>query len=313
MLEIRHLKFLAAVRETGSLTAAAARVGLTQSAASHLLAGLEHYLDLRLVERGRGGARFTPAGERLLRLAESVLPEIEAARADLKRMASEPAGERLRIAVECHTCFEWLMPAMDAYRQQRPEAELDLVGGFHAEPLSLLLEDKADCVIVSENGRQSGIAYFPLFRYEMVALLPQGHVLAKRARLDAADFARETLITYPVPDRMLDLVRRVLKPAGIDPPRRQAELTIAILQLVASRRGIACLPRWAVENYIDSGYVVARPVGRKGLWGELYMAVRNREKAEREAFARVLRQVVRQTLRGIELIDAAGQDASRSA
>ena len=303
MLEIRHLKFLAAVRETGSLTAAAARVNLTQSAASHMLAGLEHYLGMALVERGRRGARFTPAGERLLLLADRVLPEMEAARAELKQMSSEPPVEQLRIAVECHTCFEWLMPAMDAYRKLRPAAELDLVGGFHSEPLSLLLENKADCVIVSESRKQSGIAYFPLFRYEMLALLPLDHALAKRAYLNAQDFAASTLITYPVPDRMLDLVRRVLKPAGIDPPRRTAELTIAILQLVASRRGLACLPGWAVENYIERGYVLAKPIGRKGLWGELYMAIRSREKNARADFARTLRQTVSKALPGVKLID----------
>ncbi len=304
MIELRHLKFLAAVRETGSLTAAAARVNLTQSAASHMLAALEHYLDVRLVERGRGGARFTPAGERLLLLAERVLPEMEAARADLRQLSNEPPAELLRIAVECHTCFEWLMPAMDAYRELRPEAELDLVGGFHAEPLTLLPENRADCVIVSENRKQSGIAYFPLFRYEMVALLPGDHALAKRSYLNAEDFAQQTLITYPVPDRMLDLVRRVLKPAGIDPPRRTAELTIAILQLVASRRGLACLPHWAVESYIERGYVLAKPIGRKGLWGELYMAIRSREKNTRAIFAQTLRQTVRTALPGIKLIDA---------
>ncbi len=49
-----------------------------------------------------------------------------------------------------------------------------------------------------------------------------------------------------VPDDMLDLLRKVLLPAGINPPRRHSELTIAIIQLVASRRGIAALPYWTV-------------------------------------------------------------------
>lgn len=302
MVEIRHLKLIAAIDETGLLTSAAARINLTQSAASHMLSGLESYFGLQLVERGRNGARFTPAGERLLALARRILPECDLVQAELKRMAAAPQTEQLRIAVECHTCYEWLMPAMDAYRALRPEAELDLVGGFHTEPLALLHDSVADCVIVSENRKQSGIAYLPLFRYEMVALLPRGHALEGRAYLKAGDFANETLITYPVPDRMLDLVRRVLKPASIDPPRRTAELTIAILQLVASRRGLACLPRWAVKSYIDNGYIAARPVGRQGLWGELYMAVRNREKDQRSAFADVLRKTVQKGLPEVILL-----------
>ena len=90
--------------------------------------------------------------------------------------------------------------------------------------------------------------------------------------IDAADFADETLITYPVPDEMLDVMKHCLTPAGVNPRRRTAELTVAILQLVASGRGIAALPSWTVGNYIERGYVVSRPIGGGALRCELYAA-----------------------------------------
>jgi LysR family transcriptional regulator for metE and metH len=71
---------------------------------------------------------------------------------------------------------------------------------------------------------------------------------------------------------MLDLMKHCLTPAGINPKRRTAELTVAILQLVASGRGIAALPSWTVGNYIERGYVVSRPIGPAGLRCELYAA-----------------------------------------
>jgi LysR family transcriptional regulator for metE and metH len=71
---------------------------------------------------------------------------------------------------------------------------------------------------------------------------------------------------------MLDLMKHCLTPAGISPKRRTAELTVAILQLVASGRGIAALPSWTVGNYIERGYVVSRPIGPEGLRCELYAA-----------------------------------------
>ena len=98
------------------------------------------------------------------------------------------------------------------------------------------------------------------------------HRLAGKSWIDAADFAAETLITYPVPDEMLDVMKHCLTPAGINPRRRTAELTVAILQFVASGRGIAALPSWTVGNYIERGYVVSRPIGREGLRCELYAA-----------------------------------------
>lgn len=299
MIEMRHLKAVAALAETGSITRAAARLHLSQSALSHQLADLEAGLGVKLVERGQRPLRLTAAGERLLLLARHVLPEWEAARRDLAALREGAARRELRIAVECHTCYDWLMPAMDAYRAAHPEVEQDLVPGFHTEAASLLLGRRADLVIVSEAPPRRGVAYLPLFSYEIVALVANDHPLARRARLSARDFAGDTLITYPVPDRMLDLVRRVLKPAGVDPPRRTAELTVAILQLVASRRGIAALPRWAVESYLARDYVTARRIGPRGLWGRLWAAVRAGDAAQYGPFAELLRQTAMHTLRAI--------------
>ena len=71
---------------------------------------------------------------------------------------------------------------------------------------------------------------------------------------------------------MLDVMKHCLTPAAINPKRRTAELTVAILQLVASGRGIAALPSWTVGNYIERGYVVSRSIGQSGLRCELYAA-----------------------------------------
>lgn len=95
------------------------------------------------------------------------------------------------------------------------------------------------------------------------------HPLARKEYLTAKDFADETLITYPVPEEMLDILR-YLKPRGIEPKKRTAELTVAILQLVASTRGIAAMPIWAVQSYLQSNYVLGKRIGKNGLFGKLY-------------------------------------------
>ena len=296
-IEFRHLRLLQAVIESGGLSAAAERLHLTQSAISHQLKALETALEQPLVERGARPVQLTPAGKRLLQLADATLPEVESALRDLAKLKDGESGE-LRIAVECHTCYDWLMPAMDAYRAAWPQVELDLLGGFQSDPVGLLLENRADLVITSEMSKRKGVSFAPLFGFEMLALLPPDHALAAKKFLLPKDFARETLITYPVPDDRLDLIRRVLAPAKIKPARREAMLTVAILQLVASRRGVAALPAWAVEPYLQRGYVAARPIGKHGLWGELHAAMRTGdapraymldfvETVKRESFARL--------------------------
>ena len=291
IIELRHLKTLLALQETGSVSLAAKRVFLTQSALSHQIRALEQHYDTPLFERKSNPIRFTPAGERLLQLARELMPLLAAAQRDMAQIIEGEAGE-LRVAVECHTCFDWLMPAMDTFRPLWPQVELDIVSGFQADPVGLLLTHRADLAIVSEAAAQSGIVYQPLFAYEMVGICAKDHPLADKAVWQAADFAAETLISYPVPDDMLDLLRKILLPAGINPARRHSELTVAIIQLVASRRGIAALPYWPVMPYLEKGYVVARQIGHTPLQSELYAAMRqdDADKSFLDNFCQIVRE-----------------------
>jgi LysR family transcriptional regulator, regulator for metE and metH len=303
MIEVRHLRSLVAIAESKSLSAAGERVHLTQSALSHQLRAIERHYGMALFERSRQGLRTTQTGERLVALARDVLARIGDAERDLTRLKDETTGE-LRIALECHTCFDWLMPVMDEFRRRWPEIEVDLVAGFHPDPLALIANRKADLVIGSQPRPAGGYAQLPLFRFEIVLVLAPEHRLRGRRRIEAEDLRGETLITYPVPPKRIDFIREVLEPAGVALPRRTAELTIAILQLVASRRGIAALPNWGVKSYIDHDYVIARRIGAKGLWSSLY-AVTPRAWAQRryvQEFVEIVRQKCAGTLEGITLL-----------
>jgi len=303
MIEVRHLRSLVAIADSRRIGVAAERVHLTQSALSHQVRALEAHYGVSLFERARDGMRPTQAGERLLRLARDVLASIGEAERELVRMKDDTRGE-LRIALECHTCFDWLMPVMDEFRRRWPEVEIDLVAGFHPNPLDLLSEGKTDLVIGSRPQKAGRYHVEPLFRYEIVAVLPMEHRLRGRRRIEPADLEGETLITYPVPERRIDIIREVLAPAGVRLKRRTAELTIAILQLVASRRGIAALPSWGVKSYVDHDYVTAKRIGAKGLWSELY-AIGPRELAERAYFPDfigIIRETCAAGLAGIALL-----------
>ncbi len=301
MLELRHLRTLSALRASGSLVRAAQYLNLTQSALSHQIKLLEDRYGTPLFERKSMPIAFTATGSRLLDLADQILPTVAQAEREVARLSQGDSGQ-LRVALECHTCFDWLMPVMDAFRQRWPEVEIDLVSGFHSEPVELLRSGQADLVIGSPCG--PGYAVFPLFRFEILVVLAQRHRLHGLRRLEAANFEGETIITYPVPEQRIDLIREVLRPAGVQFERRTAELTVAILQLVASRRGVAALPNWAIKNYVDYDYVMAKPVGAKGLWSELFVSVPAalEHKAYVADFVSVIREQCARTLDGIALI-----------
>jgi LysR family transcriptional regulator for metE and metH len=308
MLEFRHLRALLALRDSGSLAQAAVRLHLTQSALSHQIKALEHHYGSRLFQRKSKPLHFTTAGQRLLALAEQMLGQLREAESDLARLQSGQTG-RLSIAIECHSCFEWLMPSMNAFREHWPEIEMDLSAGFNFDSLPALLKGGIDLVITSDvhgstSDRQSlpGVLFEPLFGYQALLVIANDHPLIERTWIEPQDLAGETLITYPVPRNRLDIFKRFLEPAGVEPAGlRTTELTLMMAQLVASRRGVAALPSWVVEEYLKHHYVAARPLGREGLWGTLYAALRVSDAAipYMRDFISVARETSFSTLTGI--------------
>lgn len=264
MLELRHLKTLHALREADSLVEAAERLHLTQSALSHQFKELEERLGMQLFVRKTKPVRFTSAGLRLLQLADSLLPQLRTAERDLARLAGGTAG-RLHMAIECHSCFQWLMPTIDQFRDAWPEVELDLASGFSFAPLPALARGDLDLVVTADPIELPGITYVPLFTYEALLAVANQHALAGRPYVVPEDLERETLITYPVERDRLDVFTRFLDPADVEPAQvRIAELTVMMMQLVASGRGVCCLPNWALHEYSSRGYVTARRLGEKG-------------------------------------------------
>lgn len=301
MIELRHFRLLVQLAESGNLARAGRDLNLSQPAVSRQMGDLEEHCGGALFERKSAPIRFTPLGFRILESAYEVLNTIHVMEAEAGRICVGRAGE-LRIAVECHSCFDWLMPSMDAFRQDWAEVEMDIVSGFHEDPVGLLHEDRADLVLVSHAKPRAGIKYYPLFRYEMLALLPHGHPLLKKRYLTAGDFIDQTLISYPICDERLDLMREVLMPADVTPKRRVAELTVAILQLVASGRGLAAMANWAVQPYLDRKYVASRPIRRNGLKSNLYIAMRSSQAtiSFMQAFIETTRKLSYSSLSGIE-------------
>lgn len=307
MIEKRHLKTLVALRDTGSLVEAAERMFLTQSALSHQLKDLENRLGCSLFIRKTRPPRFTSAGRRLLQLADEVLPMIKSAERDLSRLAGGQAG-RLYISIECHSCFQWLIPALDRYRNHWPEVELDLSGGFNFAPLPALARGDLDLVIISDPMDLPGLTYIPLFRYEALLAISKDHRLNSKPHINPEDLILETLITYPVDRNRLDIFTRFLDPVDIEPASvRTAELTAMMLQLVATGRGVASIPNWALTEYLEKDYIVAKKLGADGQWAILYAALRDDQVSSpfMEDFISTAIETSFETLTGISPIAAA--------
>ncbi|MDS1141829.1 LysR substrate-binding domain-containing protein [Pusillimonas sp. SM2304] len=304
MLEIRHMETLCAIRDAGSLQEAAERLHVTQSALSHQLRDLEVRLKTPLLNRRTRPARLTTAALRILALADVVLPQVKATERDLQRLAAGRTG-RLHLAIECHSCFQWLMPALDAFRHDWPDVELDLSAAFSFAPLPALVRGDLDVVVTSDPQAIEAVEYLPLFRYELVLAVAAANPLSQYKYIEPEQLADQVMITYPVERQRLDVFTAFLDPAGIEPASlRKAELTPIIAQLVASQRGVAALPNWALTEYLNQGWLRICHLGEQGVWRTLYAAVRaeDLEADYLQAFMKQARDTCFKTLTGIKAV-----------
>lgn len=253
-IELRHLRLVLTVATDGSLTAAADRLNLTQSALSHQLRDIEERLGTPLFLRRNRRMIPTPAGQRVLESASTVLSEIERTEAAVRNIAKDRQG-LLRVATECYTCYHWLPGVMQEFARTCPGVDVRIEVEATARPLAALLAGKLDLAIMTSSVRDRRLASSPLFKDELLVVAAKDHPLARRPFVRPADLAGETLFTY-APREEMYVFQKLLTPAGIEPKVRQVQLTEVILEMVRAGMGLTILARWVVQPYLDSRALV---------------------------------------------------------
>ncbi len=271
-IDLKLLKTIRAVAQTGSLQGAAGRLFVTQSALSHQLKEIEQQLGQPLFVRKSQPVQFSWQGQLLLQLADEVLPKLETAQHQLKQQPELPA--QLRLTVECHACFHWLLPAVKAFRQQWPQVALSLDTEIEHHAIEAMLAGELDLVLTTDERLTQQVCYQPLFALELLAYMAPEHPLAAKSWLTPADLRQARLLTYPIPPERQDLFRYFLKKQEFSGERKQVAQASQMLQLVAAGEGIAVLPVWLAEPFLSQGLIVTRPLGAKGLKRTMYLASR---------------------------------------
>jgi len=264
-LEVRHLRLVAGIADAGTMTAAAERLCLTQSALSHQLRDIESRVGAPFFTRLGRRMILTAAGRRVLDTARRILPDLERTEADLRRLAGHSDGS-IRVCTECNTGYHWLAPLLASFRGKHPRVSVHIAAEATEHPRQALLDGRVDLAILIDPEPDRRLRLRPLFSDEMVAIVARQDPLAKRRALEAADLARQHLLLYSsVPEESF-VIRRLLRPAGLSPERVSfIMLTEAMIELARAGTGVGILPRWSAERAISSGGVVALSLTRRGM------------------------------------------------
>jgi LysR family transcriptional regulator for metE and metH len=265
-LEVRHLRLVSEVAAHGSVTRAAERLHLTQSAISHQLRDIESRLGTPLFYRMGKRMVVTPAGERILRSASAILDDLRRAEEDIRQIAKEGAGI-LRLCTQCNTGYHWLPPLLRTFNERYPHVEIQVVVDATTRPVEALLEGKLDLAVVTSEVEDKRIAVRPLFRDEMVLVVSPEHRLAGRRHVPVTELSAEHLVIYSSSRHDSFTFQRVLQPAGVEPARvTHLMLTEAILEMVKANLGVTVIAKWSVLPAIETGAVRAISLGPKGVF-----------------------------------------------
>ena len=274
MLDRIHLSIVQEVEKQGSLTAAAGVLHVTQSALSHSMKKLEQQLGTDIWLREGRSLRLTQAGQYLLAVANRVLPQLSLAEERLRQFAQGERGA-LRIGMECHPCYQWLLKVVSPYLAAWPDVDVDVKQKFQFGGIGALFGYEIDLLVTPDPLDKPGLVFEPVFDYEQVLVVAAGHPLAQQDYVTPRQLGSEVLVTYPVPVDRLDIYTMFLAPAGITPRRHKTiETTDIMLQMVASGRGVAALPRWLVLEYADKMAVVPVRLGKEGIAKHIYLGAR---------------------------------------
>ena len=279
MLERSHLMVVREVEKQGSLTAAADVLNLTQSALSHTVKKLEQQLGTPVWTREGRSMRLTQAGHYLLGLANRMLPQFEQAEVRMKQYAQGERGT-LRIGMECHPCYQWLLKVVSPYLARWPDVDVDVKQRFQFGGIGALFAFDIDVLVTPDPLRKGGLKFSPVFDYEQVLVVAENHALACADYVMPEQLASDVLITYPVETDRLDIYTRFLTPANVVPRRHKViETTDIMMQMVASGRGVAALPRWLAEEYADRMPITPVKLGKKGIAKKIYLGVREADRS----------------------------------
>ncbi len=277
MLERIHLEILTAIKTYGTLTKAADSLHLSQSALSHSIKKLEGQVGTNIWKKDGRNLRLTAAGERIQAFANRVLPQFVHTELLLSQIAKGEMGA-LRIGMECHPCYQWLLRVIQPYLQQWPNIDMDVKQEFQFGALGALLSYEIDVLITPDPLFKPKIEYIPVFNYEHRLVVATSHPLAQQDFVSPEQLSDEVLFSYPVEPLRLDIFSQFLNPAKCSVKKHKLiETTEIMLQMVAAGRGVCALPGWLVDEYAKSMPIKSLRLGKQGISKQIYIGIRKDE------------------------------------
>ncbi|MEQ9259789.1 MAG: LysR family transcriptional regulator [Roseovarius sp.] len=264
-LTLAHLQMLVAIRDTGSMNAAANRLGVTQSALTHRLREAERRLNLTLFSRVGRTLRPSAAADILTEAADQLLDRLALAE---RAAAASSQGVRhiVRLTVCDYNSYHWLPGFLAGFGAQSPDIEIEIDPGSRHSALRRLTEGQLDIALLAAARDAPETDAIPLFEDRLATIVWPGHPMSHKPFAHASDFDTETYLTYSlefIPGFESD---RLWSAEGAMPLRKRNLGSVdAVCELIRAEAGVSILSRWGLTRELEAGTLVAIEAGAEGI------------------------------------------------
>src|SRR5688500_4845431 len=256
-MEIRQLRAFVAIAESGTFTAGALRVHVTQAAISMQIRQLETELGAKVFVRAPRHVILTEAGEQLLHRARQILREHDAAVEEIAELAGAERG-RLRIgSASAMVLTDQLPRILREIRKQHPGAEISVVSGTSEALVEHIVAGELDIAFVSLPVDVRGIQTERLREDELVAIASPRHKLAKQKTISAYTLAGEKLILGERGGNTRRLIDKFFMQAGVTlKVAMELSRQAAIRRMVEEDMGVGIVPLMSVKDEVEKGKLI---------------------------------------------------------
>jgi len=264
-MNIKHLHYFVEIVSCGSLSQAAERVYVTQSALSRAVSQLELELDCRLLERTPQGVVPTPQGYALLQRARRILHESQSIAEDLKLQAGTLRG-RVQLAMPMGLRNRLTRPLVQRLRHVHPALRIE-INETTSRGARVALDDEAvDLAVLTGSETAGRLTTVPLFSDRVCLVGPAGSALSMRRAVPPSTLGTLPLVLLRAPNNLRAVVDRILRRMRVDtPPVLEVSSSQLALSLVADGHGYTVLPQSTVETMGERRDLALAPLGKLAL------------------------------------------------
>ncbi len=258
---LRQVEGFLALASTLSFSRAAELLHMTQPAFSQMIREMEQALELQLFVRTTRRVELSDAGQRLQHHFRRGLDSLEDAWRDARAIASLDQGE-LAVGVLPSLACGLVMDVLSQYRSDHPGVSIRLYEDHNRQILEQLSAGKVELAVGSDMPFPAAVDFEPLFRDELVCILPDTHRLAKRQRIAWTQLADEPIILVAATSQTNLMVRQTLQRLALGKHADYQTLnSVTALSMVRSGFGLTFIPEIALSELNMTG-LVARRMGR---------------------------------------------------